>query len=127
MMAALLAAALKAKGKSDITVESAGTSAVLGEPASAGASACMAARGLDLAGHRSRPLHSLDLSPFDLVLCMTSTHAATLRNHGVPATKLTVIDAEHGGIPDPFGGDQAQYEACARILECAAYDFAAKL
>jgi protein-tyrosine-phosphatase len=80
----------------------------------------MARRGLDLTAHRSRPVQELDLRAYDQVWCMTSAHAAHMRARGVPAARLAVVAQERGGVPDPFGGDLAAYEACALVLEDAA-------
>ncbi|GEM_PF-512513 len=99
-----------------IVVESAGTGAGTDQPASAETIACMAEEGLDLTRHRSRQLDNLDLAAFDRVLCMTSGHAAYVRSRGVPAARLEVVDALHGGVPDPFGGSRADYQACAAVL-----------
>ena len=120
MLAALLRARLAASGRSGITVESAGTGAADGEPASVGAGRAMARRGIDLTDHASRHLDTVDLSGIDLVLCMSSAHAAAVRAHGVPPQAIRVVNAEHGGVPDPFGGDDRAYEACALVLESAA-------
>lgn len=116
MLAVLLDAALRRRGVS-ATVESAGTAASQGEPASAGAQAAMARRGLDLSAHRSRPLAGLDLGGFEAVFAVSSRHAAFVRAQGVPAGRISVVAAERGGVPDPWGGDDAAYEAAALTLE----------
>jgi protein-tyrosine-phosphatase len=115
MLAALLRQRLAAAGLRD-RVTSAGTGAASGEPASAGAIREMAKRGIDLAGHRSANVRALDLAGFDRVLCMSSSHAAYLRSLGVPPGHLEVVNAEGGGVPDPYGGDAAEYAACAEVL-----------
>ena len=120
MLATLLRAQIEASGRSGITVESAGTGAADGDPASAGARRAMARRGLNLTGHTSRHLDMVDLSAVDLVLCMSSAHAAAVRTHGVPPQVIRVVNAEQGGVPDPYGGDDRGYEACARVLGQAA-------
>lgn len=99
-----------------IRVESAGTGAGMNMAASAEAVACLRGLGIDLSAHRSRPVDSLDLQTYDRILCMTSGHSAYMRSQGVPATKLEVVDAENGGVPDPYGGDRAAYAACLRVL-----------
>lgn len=127
MLMMLLRASLAGVGGIRATVESAGTAAADGEPASAHAIACMGRRGLDLGGHRSRHLGRLDLGGYDRFLCMTDRHAAALRSLGVPATQLEVVNATQRGVPDPFGGDLEDYEACARVLEAFAQDLVAGL
>jgi protein-tyrosine-phosphatase len=125
MLAALLRAQLTAAGRLDVLVESAGTGAADGDPASAGAQRAMARRGLDLDGHVSRNLQEVDLSAVDLILCMSSAHAAAVRAQGVPPQMIQVVQAEQGGVPDPYGGDDRIYEQCAAVLERAAHRVAA--
>ncbi len=120
MLAALLRQALDQAGRNDVDVGSAGTAAGSGDHASPEAASAMARRGLDLTSHRSRNVLALDLAAYDQVWCMTGNHSAFMRAHGVPAAKLNVVAVERGGVPDPFGGDMAEYEACALVLEDAA-------
>jgi len=127
MLEALLRARLDRDGRTGHRVESAGTGALAGQSASASAQAAMRARGLDLSPHRARAASELALDSFDLVLAMSSAHAAFARAHGVPAGKLAVVNAEGGGVPDPFGGSLADYEACAQVLERAAAQVSAQL
>jgi protein-tyrosine phosphatase len=101
-------------------IESAGTNAGYGEPASTHAQRAMTQRGLSLAQHHSRPLADISLAEFDLFLCMTSHHAAYVRQQGIDAKKIQVVNAEHGGVPDPFGGSAETYAACAKVLAHAA-------
>jgi hypothetical protein len=61
------------------------------------------------------------------VLAMTSSHAAYARSHGVPAERLAVANAEAGGIPDPYGGADPDYERCAVLLEAVARQAVAEL
>jgi protein-tyrosine phosphatase len=126
MLMALLARALERRGLV-ATVESAGTAAGMGDPASHGAITAMATRGIDLAGHRSRPLERLPLAAYDRIYAMTSRHAAVVRQLGIPAARLAVVAADAGGVPDPFGGDETVYEACARVLEAEAARIAGEL
>ena len=127
MLQTLLRAELAAAGRTDVIVSSAGTGAGDGDPASGGAQRAMARRGLSLAEHASRHVARLDLSQYAHFLCMTSAHAAAIRNLGVPAAKITVINAQAGGVPDPWGGDDRAYDATATVLEQAARDVLATL
>jgi protein-tyrosine-phosphatase len=124
MLETLLRAALVNVQCSEIEVSSAGTGAAVGEPASVGAQRAMQRRGLSLADHRSRPLRSLALDRFDQFWCMTPAHAQVLRQLGAPDAAIHVVNAAGGGVPDPFGGDDEDYEACATVLELAARDLA---
>ncbi len=127
MLMTLLRDALVRADRADVTVSSAGTAAAPGEAASNGAVAAMTRRGLSLTEHRSRPLSAVALDQVDQVWCMSSAHAAAARSRGVPAARLSVVNAAHGGVPDPFGGDDAEYEACALVLADAARDIVAAL
>lgn len=126
MVAALLGEALRRAGIPAV-IDSAGTGANPGDRASHGAQAAMARRGIDLSGHRSRPVDGLDLSAYHRVLTVSSRHAAFLRAHGVPADRLEVLAADRGGLADPWGGDDAVYEATARQIEAEAARLAAVL
>jgi len=77
----------------------------------------MSRRMLDLSGHRSRPVDSLDVAVFDRMYTVSSRHAAYVRSLGVPAARIHVVAADRGGVQDPFGGDDAVYEETARTLE----------
>jgi protein-tyrosine-phosphatase len=122
MLMTLLRGLVASRGLEQVRVESAGTGASPGEPASAQAVATMAGFGLDLRAHRSRHVQDVAIATFDRVLCMTSSHAAFVRSLGVPAARISVVNAEHGGVPDPYGGTAADYELCARVLERCALD-----
>lgn len=127
MLMMLLRAELERAAIGGVEVESAGTGAYEGDPASEGALRAMSRRGLDLLGHRSRNAAQLDLTRYDLVLAMTSSHAAHARSRGVPTDRLAVANADGGGIPDPFGGGDAEYEHCAAVLETVARHVVAEL
>ncbi|MCS6969421.1 MAG: low molecular weight protein arginine phosphatase [Planctomycetota bacterium] len=126
MLAALLAAALQRRGIAAL-VESAGVAAWPGEPASEGAQRALARRGLDLSGHRSQPLAGLDLARYARIYAVSPRHAAFLRAQGVEPARLAVVAAEHGGVPDPYGGDDEAYEEIAALLAAEAEAIAEEL
>ncbi|MBA2481404.1 MAG: low molecular weight protein arginine phosphatase [Planctomycetes bacterium] len=126
MLMTLIASACAKASRTGVVVESAGTSAVAGEAASGGAIRAMRRRGLSLDAHRSRGVQSLSVSDFDRVLCMSSNHAAYMRSLGIPASKLEVVNAEAGGVPDPFGGPDSAYEQTAAALESFAQEFCSR-
>lgn len=123
MLMTLLRGLVTQRGIDGVRVESAGTGAGDGEPATPQAVSTMAGFGLDLRGHRSRHVGRVDIGKVDHVLCMTSSHAAYIRSLGVPANRIQVVNADQGGVPDPFGGTLADYELCARTLERFAVAF----
>lgn len=123
MLAALLERALAERGAEGHEILSAGVAASDGGEPSAHAVACMRDRGLDLSGHRSRNVLGHDLTSIDAFLVMGAHHGHALQELGVPSERIIVVGGE-GGVPDPFGGERAEYETCARSLEAAAADIA---
>ncbi len=99
-------------------VESAGLSAMDGIPASPEAVRVLAARGVDLSGHRSRALTPEMLGRADFIYVMTSGQAqAAARMSPSAAGRLRRIDDQD--IEDPIGGDEREYAACADRIEAA--------
>ncbi|HKY31082.1 MAG TPA: hypothetical protein VJV23_01010 [Candidatus Polarisedimenticolia bacterium] len=113
---AMLASALRAAGRSDLRAASAGTIALQGLPASREASELARRRGLDLSGHRSRPLRRPHLLEAARVLVMESahlSHVGSLAPEALPRTCLLSAYAPPGcrirpggDVPDAFDGDE---------------------
>jgi protein-tyrosine phosphatase len=109
-----------------VEVRSGGVSALSGAPASEGSLRAAERHGLDLRGHRSRPVDPELLDWADLVLVMSPGHLLRLAELG-GAGKAALLDAfalgeeevgdGGGGVPDPFGGDDQDYEETFGILE----------
>ena len=95
------------------SVSSAGVFARKDDPASEEAVAVMAGKGIDLSGHRARLLTCEMVDQADLICCMTPTHAARLLGAFPQGEEKLLV----WNIPDPFGGDDEIYRACARHLE----------
>ncbi len=96
-----------------IRAESAGISALEGWQASDEAITAMRERNLDLTAHRARSVRDLDLNAFDLVVAMTPTVAARLRDvWGVPSDRLIELD-----VDDPYGADVDSYRRAAAEIE----------
>ncbi len=74
MAEALLRAGLVKRECDGVDVTSCGTWADWGSPASSGAIAALAERGVDLGEHLSRPLDPVETSRADLLVVMTSVH-----------------------------------------------------
>ena len=103
-----------------IEVASAGLVAVPGEAADETMCLAAARRGLDLSGHRSRPLDPALLRWADLVLVMEDEQRRLLRSAAPEAAgKVTLLGRWTGGeIPDPFGlGLEAAEAACDHIAD----------
>lgn len=109
-------------------VESAGTlKEAAGKPAAEHSITCMQKRGLDLSSHRSRWIGDLDLTVFDLFLCVGPDEAAALVERGVPRDKIEIVNEAQGGIPNPYQKGLGEYQACARVIEQFVEDFVANI
>ncbi|MGD2216924.1 MAG: low molecular weight protein arginine phosphatase [Gemmatimonadales bacterium] len=113
--------ALESRGWDHVSVDSAGTSATWGAPASEGSRAAAAAIGLDLSGHRSQPVTAELVQAADIILAMTTNHLEAVEAMGEdPKVSLLseFIDGPEAGEPiaDPVGGSSDEYaEARDRI------------
>jgi protein-tyrosine phosphatase len=122
MAEALLRARLEGDGKrQNWEVESAGTWAAEGRPASAYAIAEMSARGIDIRAHRSRNIDKSLIRKADLVLVMTRNHAEALSVSFPDQTDKMYLLSEMVGetydISDPYGGTRPEYSYVAQELE----------
>jgi len=95
-----------------VSVESAGIEAGHNDPATKHAVATMAEMGIDIKGHRSRSVQSLDLSRFDLVIAMTPRIGETLVQLGVDVARIRSVD-----VGDPYGRGLDTYRAAAKQIE----------
>lgn len=109
-------------GNENIVVESAGAQAWDGSPASDEALLIGVERNLDLSGHRSRRLTPEIIAASDLILVMSSSHIAQVRE--VDANANVHLLAGYGStersrhsIADPFGGNLSDYRDTADELE----------
>lgn len=105
----------------DVDVESAGTSAWDGAPASDGSLLVAMERHLDLSNHHARQLTAELVRDADLVLAMGSQHLERIQALGGEAKSalLTTYASEgldDAQVSDPFGGDLATYRATADEL-----------
>ena len=109
-----VAAGLAAKMHGDdYHIDSAGTGAHTGGPASAPAVDVMKEYGVDISGHRSKNIHDLNPDDFDLIIALSaSVRDDLLRGfpHIAPKVKLWEI-------PDPIGYGVDVYRRCARLIE----------
>jgi len=120
MAEALLKAAFKKKagGLEKFKVVSCGLSTTSGSPASTNSVKAMERIGLDIKGHKSRPLSQSDIERAAIIFCMTDSHLAGLEDRfkGLPEHVLLFRDLLPNGesreISDPFGGNYREYEEC---------------
>jgi protein-tyrosine-phosphatase len=118
----LLRRRLEEEGLDGWTVESAGTWAVEGRPASREIILLLAERGLDASAHTSREVNRRMVEQADLVLVMTGSHAESLRlEFPDQAHKVYLLSEMPGGrrydIQDPYGSSPEVYRACVEELE----------
>ena len=102
-------------------IESAGTWAHNGSPAAALAQIVMGKMGIDISAHRSQSTSLKLLKESDLVLTMEYEHKKYLRaQYGEFADRIYMMSEivdEKFDIPDPIGGELADYENIAFMLE----------
>jgi protein arginine phosphatase len=118
---ALLRRALVERGLTEVTVESAGTGAWDGAPASEGAYLVALERGLDLSSHRARLLTREIVEDTDMIFTMARHHRA--RVHELGGEGRVFVLGEYAGragdeaeVGDPFGGDLEVYrDTCAEL------------
>ena len=99
-------------------VESAGTAAFGGAPASEQAVDVLEARGIDLRGHRSQPLDAARIRRCDYLFAMTASHLGAIERM-VPDFRGVARRLGKEDIEDPIGGDGDVYVRCADRIETA--------
>jgi len=119
----LAAAALRAalgEEAARVSVESAGTGAWEGQPATRLAVDVAAEDGVDLRGHRSRRLTAPMVREADWVIVMEESHLAGVRALGADEARTFVLSDLAGDpdltLDDPFGGSREAYEECWRRI-----------
>ncbi len=121
MAAAALRAALGAEA-ARVEVDSAGTAAWEGQPATRSAVEVAARAGIDLDQHRSRRATPDLVRSADWVLVMERAHLASVRALGAEPDRCHVLsewpDPGEPELPvvDPFGGSLEAYEECWRRI-----------
>lgn len=98
-------------------IGSAGLHAATGDPVSSGARVAMSQRGIDVAAHRARRLSPELLAAQDHVFVMTNRLLHELRRLAPHPERVRLVDENGGDVVDPYGGSDAEYEACAIELD----------
>jgi protein-tyrosine-phosphatase len=105
-----------------VDVQSAGTSALEGQPASSGTVQVARARGMDLSAHRARRVTASLVRDADFVFVMEPLHRKALEALGAPMERVHVISdypaPGEPGLPvsDPYGASSEAYEECWRRI-----------
>lgn len=117
MAEAIFKAKVKEAGASNWHVESAGTWALGGRPASDFSQQVMAERGLDISDHHSRVVSKEMLDRFDLILTMEAGHKEALKAEFPECADrvymLTELVGVQQDIDDPIGRSKEEYRATA--------------
>ncbi len=104
---------------SGIAVASAGTAALEGMPATELAVKTASDWGIDLSGHRSRPVTDEIVAGADLILTMTPEHREEILLHDPAASERTFLLKSYPErvkkdpafwVRDPIGGGAAEYQ-----------------
>ena len=122
MGAALLRGKIGRRDLSDAwQVQSTGTWASYGSPASEFSVLEMSERGLDIADHRSQPITDELLRNANVVLVMARNHrdaiSAEFPMHAEKVFLFSELGSSDYDIVDPIGQPRTEYAACARELE----------
>ena len=112
-------------------VLSAGTWVPAGLPATELAQQVIAQRGLDLSGHRSRPLDGELLQSATVIIVMTRNQLEAIQVE-FPETVgkaylMSQLIGQDYDIEDPYGGSEADYQLCADEIERILADGFARL
>jgi protein-tyrosine phosphatase len=120
-----------------VTLDSSGTGDWhVGHPVDPQALSALARRGYDGSAHRARQFRASWLPDRDLVLAMDAGNLAALRRMAGPADRDRIrLFGEVGGlgkigggeIPDPYGGNEADFGYVLDLLRAAAPVIAARV
>jgi protein-tyrosine phosphatase len=136
MAETVLRASLDEAGLAEaVTLDSSGTGDWhIGEPMYPQARRALARRGFDGSAHRARQFQASWLADLDLVLAMDARNLAALRRTAGPADRDRIRLfgevgglGEHSEIPDPYGGNEADFGYVLDLLGAATPVIAARL
>lgn len=123
-----LASGLSESPRTGIVIDSAGTSGYhVGDPPDRRGQRVARGYGIDLSGLRSRRVESHDFEDFDMVLAMDEDNLALLRERCPPDhhDRIELFldyapDVPFSELPDPYYGDESDFERCYSLVEQAA-------
>lgn len=106
-------------------VESAGIGALVGRPADPTAQALMAARGIDISGHRARQLTPDLIRAADLIIVMEDGHRKAVEQIDVVARGRVHRVGRWGkfDVPDPYRRPRAEFEHALELISTGLADF----
>ena len=113
-----------------MTVSSAGTHAVAGNPATEFAVLASQEKGIDITGHSARLLDSLLISSSDVILCMEPSHAEWVLSIDSSIYEKVYNLADFSGsdkrlksIFDPYGCSLREYRECFDEINTCIHNF----
>lgn len=101
------------KLQDQVLCQSAGLSAVEGDPVSEFAQTVCAEIGVEIGSHRARRLTGEEIAVWDLFFTMSRTHGYILEQAGVPSQQIYLPPRS---IEDPFGQNMEVYRRCRDTL-----------
>ena len=117
-----------------MTVSSAGTHAVAGNPATEFAILASQEKGIDITGHSARPLDSKLISSSDIILCMEPSHAewvlsidSSIYGKVSNLADFSSRDKRLKSISDPYGCSLREYRECFSVIHECLRNFTANL
>ena len=124
---ALLARQLSAQPQMSVT--SAGITALVGYPADEIAQALLLEQGIDISAHRARQLTGAMLRQTDLVLVMEAGHKRAIETIEPSARGKIYRLGEWGGfdIPDPYRQPRQAFEQSLQLIQQGIVDWLVKL
>lgn len=115
---ALLTKQLYTNGRTDFSVDSAGTWVTATRGAAQNSILLMAEQGLDISRHRAKVVDKTRIANADLVLCMASGHVEALQIEFPEFEERIYLLSEMAGklysIADPYGGSLKEYQEMVR-------------
>ena len=109
--------------KGHVLCQSAGLSAVEGEPAAENAVLACKELGIDISGHKARRVSGEEIPIWDVFFTMSKTHGYILEQAGALPERIYVP----GFIAEPFGQDLQVYRQCRDKLRDELQKFWGKL
>jgi len=118
------------QGDPFITVSSAGTHAVAGNPATEFAILASQEKGIDINGHTARPLDGVLIISSDMILCMEPSHAewvlsidSSLYEKVYNLADFSGRDKRLKSISDPYGCSLREYRECFDEISTCIHNF----
>jgi L-threonylcarbamoyladenylate synthase len=100
-------------------ITSAGTLGMVGFPATDEAVRACSAKGVDIAGHRSRALSRYIVEQTDVIFALARVHYDAVVEISPEAAGKCLLLSEDADIDDPIGQPQEVYDACAELIDKA--------